>query len=389
MRIRSLRGVLALAVAGLLAGSGVVTGTPASAAPVVDQAWSQVRFLGERTIPQYSEFRGTTVGGLSGIDRDERTGQWVMISDDRSDRQAARFYTAEIDVDGAGVHDVRFTGTKPFLRPDGQVYPPSSAGDGTTVDPEDIRVDPWTGKYWWSQEGNRPRGTPTPTDAVIQPSVQRAGRDGAYAGELPLPDNYRITTGATGPRRNLVLEAITFAAGGALLTSAVESPLLQDGPVPTPEQGGLSRVTVHTRAGTPLAQYAYPQEPLFAVPNPAGSFADSGIPEILAHPTDPTRYLVIERGFVTGHGYNVKLFEMSTRGATNIKNVDSLEGATVTPVRKKLLLDFRDLPLPLIDNYEGMSWGPTLPTGERTLLVVSDDNFWPGENTRFVALALR
>ncbi|WP_410578360.1 esterase-like activity of phytase family protein [Amycolatopsis sp. lyj-108] len=49
--------------------------------------------------------------------------------------------------------DVRFTGTKPFLRPDGQVYPPSSAGDGTTVDPEDIRVDPWTGKYWWSQEG--------------------------------------------------------------------------------------------------------------------------------------------------------------------------------------------------------------------------------------------
>ncbi|WP_410578362.1 esterase-like activity of phytase family protein [Amycolatopsis sp. lyj-108] len=185
------------------------------------------------------------------------------------------------------------------------------------------------------------------------------------------------------------LEAMIFTAGGALPTSTVESPLLQDGPVPTPERGGLSRVTVHTHAGTPLAQYAYPQEPLFATPNPLGSFADSGIPEISAHPIDPTRYLVIERGYATGHGYNVKLFEMSTRGATDIKNVDSLAGATVTPVGKKLLVDFRDLPLPLIDNYEGMSWGPTLPTGERTLLVVSDDNFWPGENTRFVALAIR
>jgi hypothetical protein len=386
MRIRSSRRVLALAIAGLFAGAGVATAAPA---PAVSHAPVEVRFLGEHVVPQYLEFEGTTVGGLSGLDRDTRTGEWVMICDDRSDRQPARFYTAEIDLDATGVHDVRFTGTKPLLRPDGAVYPPSSAGDGTTVDPEDIRVDPLTGDYWWSQEGNRPRSAPTPTDALIQPSIQRAGQDGSYQGSLPLPQNYEFTAEQFGPRRNLALEAITFSAGGALLTSAMESPLFQDGPVPTPEQGGLSRVTVHTRGGKVLSQYAYPQEPLFAAPVPAGSFADSGIPEILAHPTDPNRYLVLERGYANGFGYNVKLFEVDTRRATDVKDLESLAGADITPLRKRLVLDFDDLSLPQIDNFEAMAWGPRLPTGERTLLVVSDDNFWPGEATRFVALAVR
>jgi hypothetical protein len=385
MRVQSSLRAVALAAAVLFAGAGVAPAEPVPAAAVEG---TEVRFLGEHTIPQNTEFQGTTVGGLSGIDRDPRTGEWVMISDDRSDRQPARFYTARIDVDLTGVHGVALTGTSPFLRPDGQEYPPASAGDGTAVDPEDIRVDPLTGEYWWSQEGNRPSGEPTPTDAVIQPSIQQASRDGAYAGSLPLPANYEITSAERGPRRNLALEAITFAAGGQLLTSAVESPLIQDGPMPTPANGALSRITVHTRDGGVLAQYAYPQEPLFATPDPAGSFADSGIPEILAHPTDPTRYLVLERGYVTGSGYDVKLFEVDTSGASNVRDVDSLAGADVTPVRKRLLVDFRDLPLPRIDNYEGMAWGPRLPTGERTLLVVSDDNFWPGENNRLLALAV-
>ncbi len=378
-----------LAVAALVAGSGVAATAPAQAVPLAPQSVTQARFLGEHVIPRYLEFQGTTVGGLSGIDRDPRTGRWVMISDDRSERQPARFYTADIDVDGKGVHGVRFTGTRPFLRPDGAVYPPSLAGDGTTVDPEDIRVDPWTGTYWWSQEGNRPKALPTPTDALIQPSIQRAARNGAYAGALPIPAGYAITPQESGPRRNLVLEAITFTAGGALLTSAVESPLIQDGPVPTPESGALSRVTVQTRTGGVLSQYAYPQEPLFATANPVGSFADSGIPEILAHPFDHTRYLVLERGYVTGFGYNVKLFEMDTRGATDVKNTHSLAGRDITPTRKRLIVDFRDLPLPKIDNFEAMAWGPMLPTGERTVLLVSDDNFWHDENTRLVALALR
>ncbi|MFI5617804.1 esterase-like activity of phytase family protein [Streptomyces sp. NPDC051567] len=68
--------------------------------------------------------------------------------------QPARFYTARITVDGAGVHSVDFTGTHPFLQPDGSAYPPPSTGDGKAVDPEELRVDPWSCRYrcassWW------------------------------------------------------------------------------------------------------------------------------------------------------------------------------------------------------------------------------------------------
>lgn len=86
---------------------------------------------------------------------------------------------------------------------------------------------------------------------------------------------------------------------------------------------------------------------------------------------------MLERRYANGFGYNVKLFEVDTRRATDVKDVESLAGTDITPIRKRLVLDFDDLGLPKIDNFEAMAWGPRLPTGERTLLVVSDDNFWP------------
>ncbi|MEU8917357.1 MULTISPECIES: esterase-like activity of phytase family protein [Streptomyces] len=58
-------------------------------------------------------------------------------------------------------------------------------------------------------------------------------------------------------------------------------------------------------------------------------------------------------------------------------------------MRKKLVADFHDLSLSAVDNTEGMTWGPALPGGERTLLLVSDDNFAEGEVTQVVALGIR
>ncbi|MGW0601556.1 esterase-like activity of phytase family protein [Streptomyces sp. NPDC002776] len=120
---------------------------------------AQARLLGEKIVPHKLSFRNTTVGGLSGIDRNPCTGEYVMVSDDRSALQPARFYTARIDVDSAGVHSVDFTGTHPFLQPDGSTYPPANVGDGNVVDPEELRVDPLSCRYWWAQEGDRPKSS--------------------------------------------------------------------------------------------------------------------------------------------------------------------------------------------------------------------------------------
>jgi len=39
-----------------------------------------------------------------------------------------------------------------------------------------------------------------------------------------------------------------------------------------------------------------------------------------------------------------------------------------------------------VDNLEGMTWGPRLASGERVLLLVSDNNFNPAQVTQFLAL---
>ncbi|WP_280261437.1 esterase-like activity of phytase family protein [Nocardia wallacei] len=341
------------------------TAIPATA----ETAPPPVRLLGEQIVPHGLDFEGTAVGGLSGIDYSARTGDYVMISDDRSAKNPARFYTARIPVGDTGVGPVTFTATHPLRTPDGGTYAPNS------VDPEDIRIDPWTGDYVWTQEGER-------LDTVLaDPSIRLARPDGAFAGELPIPDNERMRPDS-GPQRNAVLEGATYAAGGALLVSSVEGPLLQDGPEPTTAAGALTRITVQARSGPPLAQYAYPLDPLFA----AGR-GSNGIAAVLAaDPLDPTKYLVLERNYVEGAGNKIRIYEADTAGATNVLDAPLQQAR---PVTKRLLVDLADVGLPAVDNVEGMTWGPRLPSGERTLVLVSDDNFSGEQITQVIALAVR
>ncbi|MCX3058670.1 esterase-like activity of phytase family protein [Streptomyces beihaiensis] len=346
------------------------------------------RLLGEKTVPHKLDFQDTTVGGLSGIDRNPCTGSYALISDDRSFLQPVRFYTARIDVDADGVHSVDFTSTHPLLRPDGSVYPSPITDPAHAADPEEMRVDPRGGchRLWWAQEGDRPTKE---GDPVVQPALQRADLTGAYRGTFRLPPDYAITPGG-GPRRNESLEAFTFGSRGHTLTSAIEGPLVQDGPEPTLAHGALVRVTRQNRGGRVLGQFAYPLEKIFTASDPSSPWPPStGVPSILAFPGDPDRYLVLERTWVAGAGYKIRLYDATTRGATDVRAMDSLAGEHVVPMRKKLVADFDTLGLSRIENTEGMTWGPALPSGERTVVLVSDDNFSADESTQVVALAVR
>ena len=61
--------------------------------------------------------------------------------------------------------------------------------------------------------------------------------------------------------------------------------------------------------------------------------------------------------------------------ATDVQNLP-LKNATdkFTPASKKLLLNMDALGI-YTDNIEGVTFGPTLPNGHRTLLFVADNNF--------------
>jgi hypothetical protein len=81
--------------------------------------------------------------------------------------------------------------------------------------------------------------------------------------------------------------------------------------------------------------------------------------------------------------------------------LDSPSLAADTPtLAKKLVVDLAKLPAvglpaakqqqdsPLLDNFEGMTLGPRLPDGRRTILVMSDDNGRSDQFARILVLAL-
>ena len=108
-----------------------------------------------------------------------------------------------------------------------------------------------------------------------------------------------------------------------------------------------------------------------------GKYADNGISEMLS--VGPTRLLTLERSGVENdagvfHTY-VRIYEIDTRGATDVSSLPTLAGATFQPVSKRLVLDLNAINLPAVDNLEGMAFGPVLPNGHASLVLISDDNF--------------
>jgi hypothetical protein len=54
-----------------------------------------------------------------------------------------------------------------------------------------------------------------------------------------------------------------------------------------------------------------------------------------------------------------------------------------------MLLDVGTTGISRVDNLEGMAFGPDLPNGNRSLVLVSDDNFSPIQVTQFLAFELK
>lgn len=360
--------------------SGPAASADTAASPDTGGAGGKVRLLGERIVPKGIEFGGVPLGELSGIDY--RRGEWVAISDD-ADAGPARFYTARLDLDAAGLHGVEFTGQRFILRTDGSRFPSLETDDPEVADLESIRFDPTGDGFWWSSEGKRQPGA-----TLVDPWVRSMTADGRFRRQLRQPAGFAMSERETGPRHNLGFEALTFSADGRDLVTALEAPTFQDGPPPTLERGADTRLTWYDkRTGRPVRQVAYPVDAIPAAPNPPGAFADNGVTELVA--IDRHRYLILERSYAEGTGNSIRVYEADTRGATDVLGRDRLADRPYRPATKRLLVDFAQLGLRDVVNTEGMTWGPRLDTGERTLVFTSDDGLSPTQLTQVVALAVR
>jgi hypothetical protein len=185
----------------------------------------------------------------------------------------------------------------------------------------------------------------------------------------------------TGPRTNMTLEGLTLTPSGRYVFAGMEDPGYNDGNLPTPDAGALTRITrFDVETGKPSAQYAYPLDPI-----PAPNGEANGLSDLVA--LDDEDFLVIERSHGT---HNVaRIYRASIAGADNVLGRPSLVDAPATPMTKDLVADLSTMPeVHNLDNVEGITLGPKLSDGRQSVVLVTDDNFSPTQITQFYAFAL-
>lgn len=343
---------------------------------------SRLELLGEYDVPHNQQYKGTTIGGLSGIDYDKTQDVYYMISDDRSAINPARFYTAKLFYHGKNIDSVVFVNVTTLLQKNGTAYPNSKQDPAHTPDPEALRYDPVHKQMIWTSEGERiVKGK----DTVLEnPAITIISPDGKFIDTFSLPANLRMHATEKGPRQNGVLEGMSFANHYQTLYVNVEEPLYEDGPRADITDNNpyirIFKFDMATKKNT--AQYAYKLDPVSYPATPRDAFKINGIPDILW--VDENHLIVLERSFSTGIlPCTIKIFLANMKGATNIANNPSLsKTAAAKPINKKLLLNMDSLGI-YVDNVEGVTFGPTLPNGHRTLVLVADNNFQFFEKTQF------
>lgn len=353
----------------------LICGCRFSSKATQNKSTPRLHFLDQYIIPFQFQFDSTSVGGLSGIDYDPVSKRFFSISDDRSDINPARFYTYRLQIKNDRIDTLIFL-KKIFLKnKSGNFFPSSAREKFGSVDPEALRIDPWTNNFVWTSEGER---IITAKDTVLEnPKIFISDSLGNYIDTFQLPDQLRMSYLEKGTRRNGGFEGFTYSGDGKYLFASVEEPLRQDDSRAGP---GDSSATVRIikydlKTKKPLAQFAYEIDPVAYAPVPLSAFKVNGISDILWVGND--RLLIIERSYSTGRlSCTIKIFLADLENAQDVSSFESLKGKKIRKVKKQLLLNMDSLGI-FIDNIEGVTFGPQLSNGHQSLIFVADNNFNP------------
>ena len=340
-----------------------------------------LEFLDRYELPK-TNFKNTPVGGLSAITYDRNRDRFYVLSDDRSNRAKARFYTFKMNfkpqaepegiaIDNLQVEEVTFLKDE-----QGNTYKPG------TIDSEGIALSS-RGTVFISSEGD--------TSKNIKPFIGEFDlKTGRQKLNVPIPQRYlweEDQQNAKGIQENLAFESLTIATNSSLaddpfrLFTATESALGQDRELEV-KADTKDKIRFLHYVINPFGSPVLVAEHLYLLEPASIETISNGLTEILALDTDGY-FLSLERTFgFTGAG--AKIFQTIIGNATDTSNIASLKGELdlVVPLKKKLLFDFQKLGI-YVDNIEGMTLGPRLSDGSQSLILVSDDNFNEEQVTQF------
>ncbi|HEY9767437.1 MAG TPA: esterase-like activity of phytase family protein [Coleofasciculaceae cyanobacterium] len=326
-----------------------------------------LEFIDQYEIPK-ATYNSTLVGGLSAIAYNRDRDLFYVLSDDRGKHSPARFYTFKLKVKPSEAAQIEIESFEPqdvtiLLDENGKQYQPGS------IDPEGLAISP-RNTIFISSEGN-------PAQKVKPFIAEFDLETGKKLSDIRLPKRYLFgESQPQGIRENQGFESLTINRTGLpedpfRVFTATESALIQD-ESPAPEEQAKIRFLHYVI--NPVGDPVVVAEHLYLLESAPVEIISNGLTELLALPTEGY-FLSLERTFGFA-GAGAKLFQVVVGNATDTTNIASLKGnkPQVQPLRKKLLFNLEDLGI-YLDNLEGMTTGPRLPDGSRSLLLISDDNF--------------
>jgi phytase-like protein len=322
------------------------------------------------------------LGGLSGLYYSEAEQLLYAVTDDPR-RYAPRLYTFEVAL---SERSLVLTPRAVVLLHEAKA---SSLLEG--IDCEGLSSD-GAGGLLIATEANDDR------PAQLEARILRVRRDGLITGQVPIPEAFAPEAGersTRGVRSNQGFEGVTVSPSGRWLWAITESALRQDGPEASFDAGTAVRLLRwDQRAPGEPSQFVYHTEPVPRLEGEPGATGGNGVSDLLA--LDERRLLVLERAYVVPPGRRglntIRVFEVVIEPPPELPGVVTAPPRSVT---KRLVLDLKDVVqrfdpgLQSLDNFEGITLGPRSPSGPRSLLLVSDDNFSEQQRTVFLAFALR
>lgn len=224
-----------------------------------------------------------------------------------------------------------------------QVADGTSQATGKARDCEGIAFVPADGTLYVSSENQEIRG------------YDLAGKENGKSLRVPKD------LGIKNIQSNRGFEALTYNDATGLFWTTTESPLKSDTFLPR-----LLRLQSFTADGKPGERFFYQTDKPLRSSKGTSAYVH-GVPALAA--LDDGRLLVLEREvYVPNGGFWDKLSDSFTK--IDIYLVDPVHD-TAGILRKSLLCTFRTGALDLA-NFEGMCLGPTLPDGQRTLVLIAD-----------------
>lgn len=321
-----------------------------------------------------SDDPGRVAEELSGIAR-LHDSLYVAVSDQHA---WLHFLVIDVDSETGAVRGARLEAPLELRDRDGRPL----EGDARLSDREGVVVDPAGERVWVAQERT---GAPPGLPAICA--------YGLTDGTLERIVDPRRTPGLSvflHARPNLGFESLTRTADGRTFWTANEEALDVDGPTPTASRGSVVRLQALDADLKPVAQVAYVADPVtgpIRVPPSLAGEVHSGVSDLLAVDGG---LLVLERMFAgdaNGLATNrIRIYEVDLRGATDVSRGApgrGLAGRRYRRVRKTLLAE---MTFPLSNsNFEGITLGPRLAGGDRSVLLIADNN----AGTRQALFALR